>query len=266
IAKRFEEAAAAVKLTAIREGGNHDQYMAWLKSKMVNSQKEVEMVKLSNEHGSVMVIPSMGGRVWSCKDLNGREMMKIFGDDTKGYDPFSGGYEEYSSAEYQSAGWREVYDVTERDASHVTMKASLGNGKTLTRRIELLPDRAGFKVTSELVGKGPQVLRIHPAFNVVFPKLNVLVLYHGDNAKEIQLSDNGSTNEYFRGTDCPDGKWGFVNKLASGIYGIVNTFDANQIDFCYVNMKPEEKRLNLEQWSKPKEGRVTVTNTYEFWK
>ena len=96
--------------------------------------------------------------------------------------------------------------------------------------------------------------------------MNALVLYHGDNAKEIQLSDNGSTNEYFRGTDCPDGKWGFVNKLASGIYGIVNTFDANQIDFCYVNMKPEEKRLNLEQWSKPKEGRVTVTNTYEFWK
>ena len=264
IAKRFENAAAAVKLTAIREGGNHDQYMAWLKSKMVNSQKDVELVKLSNDYGNVTVIPSMGGRIWSCKDLNGREMMKIFGDDSKGYDPFNGGYEEYSSAEYQSAGWREVYDVTEHDVSHVTMKASLGNGKTLTRRIELLSDRAGFKVTSELIGKGPQVLRIHPAFTTDLLKNTSLFIHHGDRSENVKLSETESTNLYFREGDRPTGKWGFVNRKTG--YGIVNTFDASQIDFCYVNAKHEEQRLNLEQWSKPKEGRVTMTNTYEFWK
>ena len=264
IAKRFEAAAAAVKLTAIREGGNHGQYMAWLKSKAVTGQKEIELVKLSNTHGSVTVIPSMGGRVWSCKDLSGREMMKIFGDDTKGYDPLHDGYEEYSSAQYQSAGWQEVYDVTERDASHVTMKASLGNGKTLTRRVELLPDRAGFKVISELVGKGQQVLRTHPAFATDLLKSTSLVIFHGDKSEDVKLSETESTNSYFRDGDRPDGKWAFVNRTTG--HGVVNTFDASQIDFCYVNAKHEEQRLNLEQWSKPKDGRVTVTNTYEFWK
>ena len=264
IAKRFEAAAAAVKLTAIREGGNHDQYMAWLKSKAVTGQKEIELVKLSNAHGSVTVIPSMGGRVWSCVDTKGREMMKNFGDDTKGYDPLHDGYEEYSSAQYQSAGWQEVYDVTERDASHVTMKASLGNGKTLTRRVELLPDRAGFKVTSELVGKGQQVLRTHPAFATDLLKSTSLVIFHGDKSEDVKLSETESTNSYFRDGDRPDGKWAFVNRTTG--YGVVNTFDASQIDFCYVNAKHEEQRLNLEQWSKPKDGRVTVTNTYEFWK
>ena len=154
--------------------------------------------------------------------------------------------------------------MTERDASHVTMKASLGNGKTLTRRVELLPDRAGFKVTSELVGKGQQVLRIHPAFNTDSMKNTSLVIFHNDKSEDVKLSETESTNLYFRDNDRPTGKWAFVNKTTG--YGVLNTFDANQIDFCYVNAKPEEKRLNLEQWSKPKDGRVTVTNTYEFWK
>ncbi|MBO7535504.1 MAG: hypothetical protein J6T46_16055, partial [Victivallales bacterium] len=164
----------------------------------------------------------------------------------------------------QSAGWQEVYDVTERDASHVTMKASLGNGKTLTRRVELLPDRAGFKVTSELVGKGQQVLRTHPAFATDLLKNTSLAIFHGDKSEDVKLSETESTNRYFRDGDRPDGKWAFVNRTTG--YGVVNTFDASQIDFCYVNAKHEEQRLNLEQWSKPKDGRVTVTNTYEFWK
>ena len=264
IAKRFGDAAAAVKLTAIKEGGNHSQYLAWLKAKSMNGRKEVKLVKLSNAHGSVTVIPSMGGRIWSCKNTEGMEMMKIFGDEKKGYNPLMDGYEEYSSELYQSAGWQEVYEVMEQDASHVTMKTSLGNGRTLTRRVEMLPDRAGFKVTSELAGKGKQLLRIHPAFSIGSPESTTLLLFHGEKQEVIQLSNDDSTNAYFRDDNCPTGKWGFRTKLGGKDVIVLNTFDTSQIDFCYVNMKPEEKRLNLEQWSKSQDGRVIVVNTYEF--
>ena len=264
IAKKFGDAAAAVKLTAIKEGGNHAQYIAWLKAKAQNGGKEVELVKLSNAYGSVTVIPSMGGRIWSCKNTDGLEMMKIFGNDQKGYSPLMDGYEEYSSEQYQSAGWQEVYEVIERDALHVTMKVNLGNGRTMTRRVELLPDRAGFKVTSELTGKGKQLLRIHPTFAIGIPNSTSLHLYHGDKREDIPLPENEATNAYFRDKDCPTGKWGFTTKVAGKDVIVLNTFDPSQIDFCYMNMKPEERRLNLEQWSKQLDGHVTVMNTYEF--
>ena len=264
IAKRFGDAADAVKLTAIREGGNHAQYIAWLKAKTMNGRKEVKLVKLSNAHGCVTLIPSMGGRIWSYKNTDGLEMMKIFGDDKKGYDPLMDGYEEYSSGQYQSAGWQEVYDVTEQDASHVTMKLDLGNGRTLTRRVELLPDRAGFKVTSDLVGKGKQLLRVHPAFSIGLPQSTSLFLYHGDKREEIPLLEKDTMNAYFRDKECPTGRWGFAIKTAKGTISVLNTFEPSQIDYCYVNMKPEERRLNLEQWSATQDGHVTVMNTYEF--
>ena len=264
IVKRFDEAAAAVKLTAIREGGNYDQYLSWLKAKTVNGKKEVELVKLSNAHGTVTVIPSMGGRIWSCKNADGQEMMKIFGDGKKGYAPLLDGYEEYSSEKYQSSGWQEVYDLVEQGDSHVVLKADIGKGKTLTRRVELLPDRAGFKVTSELTGKGKLLMRIHPTFNIGSSDSTTLFLYHGDKKEEFHPSKTENLDSYFRESNCPTGKWGFATKVAGKNVCVLNTFEPSQIDFCYVNLKQSERRLNLEQWSKPQDGRVTVTNTYEF--
>ncbi len=154
--------------------------------------------------------------------------------------------------------------MIERDALHVTMKVNLGNGRTMTRRVELLPDRAGFKVTSELTGKGKQLLRIHPTFAIGAPNSTSLLLYHGDKREEIPLPENEATNAYYRDKDCPTGKWGFTTKVADKDVIVLNTFDPSQIDFCYMNMKPEERRLNLEQWSKQLDGHVTVMNTYEF--
>ena len=144
------------------------------------------------------------------------------------------------------------------------MKAVLWNGRTLTRRVELLPDRAGFKVTSELTGKGRLVMRVHPSFNIGPSKSTALFLYHGDKKAEISLSGQEKLDSYFSEADCPTGKWGFVTKVAGKDVTVLNTFDADQIDFCYVNMRQEEKRLNLEQWSKPQNDRTVITNTYEF--
>jgi len=151
--QRFEETAAAVGLTKISESRRRP-YADWL-AKHHGRLPEVTPVVLANSHVRMTVLPEIGGRIWRLQLTgNDRDVFKVFGDSRSGYAPREGGYEEFSTPDYQSPGWQEPYEVVEVGDAHIVLRAKLSNQRQITRRYELLPDRPGVRVETTMRGAG----------------------------------------------------------------------------------------------------------------
>ncbi len=263
----FVTTAKDVGLTKISESRKRP-YAEWLQQ-MQLGPTQVDVVTLKNDHLAIQIIPARGGRIWRLR-YRDRDLIALFGDDSTGYDIDSGGYEEYSTHEYQSPGWREPYAVLSASDSHVVLQADLSNGRRLTRRISLLTDRPAFEVQSTLLALLPcetLALRSHPAFHVT--ATGNCTLFRLDDQRQWQsqkLAPDKGENIWFKGPLVPNGQWALYDQ-ASGL-AISNRFPRQDVDFCYVNASPDEHRVNLEQWGKPRKAAapgdsVSITNTYD---
>ena len=271
LAVEFAKTVAAEKVTHYHEG--RADIAQWLDAQKKGREK-LEIVTLKNDFISLDILPSAGGRIWRATELKGkRQLLRVVENANKEVNPFEGGYEEYASDQHRGPGWNETYRVVSKTATAVEMEATLSNGLVMTRKIELTPGKAAFKVTSSV--KNPKAdakitFRIHPEFNVsstAKAKLDVL----GKNGRKVTSLANpeAPTAEkelWLREEDKPNGEWTIVDEK-TGVR-IVNRFDPAEVQFCYCNWNGAQSRVNLEEWRTPVNAKageaVTLTNTYEI--
>lgn len=268
---QFVKTAKAAGITQIREGGTFD---AWVASRPT-SERSFVLRTIRNQYLKLDVIPDLGGRIWRADDVrSGKQLIKFAGNDEEGYDPTMHGFEDFGDTGYRACGWSEVYRVLDSGPTFVLMSADLKNGLTLTRRIELLPNRPAFKVTSKLTSptdKGLRAFRVHPAFAVnSTAKARVFTKNTDGTWNELNLANpkqpDAEKDRWLRANDKPDGQWAIVDDSDKSV--ILNTFSTKDVDFCYLNWNGRDARVNLEEWAAPatcnKTSGPTLTNTYEL--
>ena len=250
----FEKAAKAAGLTHLWDGPSSPD--RWISRK--RSAKELKIHRLENDCLQIDVLPGYGGRIWRMKDLaSGKEVLRAVAD-PNGFQ-IDRGYEEYSAKEYRSPGCFENYQVKEESKQRIVLEAKLGNGLTLTRRIELPAGRRGLEIMSTLTNSAEQTrkacLRIHPEFAVDSPADILLAFKRSDGSlSKRPLLDGGSSSDIvdltLAGSDRPCGEWGFLDKKRG--LGVINRFEKAELS-CYLCCSAPDKHINLELWSAEKD-------------
>jgi len=268
----LERFVAAVRGAKVNKVANGERGLVenFLKSLPAPSAKAIPVITLENDFLSLDVVPAMGGRIWrGTEKLTGNPIFSVYGSEEEGYEAFEAGYEEYGSNDYRGLGWNEEYTVKEQSATAITMAAKLRSGLTFTRRIELLPQRYAFRITSTLSGTPSKqaIFRTHPTFYTPEVTRVSLRLRRPDNRwKEYKIPDDGTTELWLRGDEMPAGQWAIVDPVLKR--ALVNTFDVNEVSICYANWNKSLNRCNPEQWSRTVDASETsgpsITNTYEF--
>jgi len=270
----FEETVKKEGITKLCEGHVVPPPLEWL-GEMQGDKSKLDIVELENDFIRLEVLPQAGGRIWrGVHKPSGREIFKLSGSDEKGYVPSDGGFEFYGSDKWHGDGFDSGFSVTGQSGDSVSMTCSLGNGNAFTRTIELLEDRAAFKVTNSLtspVDTKDLCIRVHPSFNVDSTGDIRLAFTDKDgNAMEFRLGemeDPMASNElWFRKNAMPCGSWSFAD-ADSGLV-VTNAFPAEQVETCYCNWNGLEGRVNLEQWSATRElpanTPLVLENIYEI--
>lgn len=271
LAERFEAIAKAEGVTHIREGqrGAFDEWITQVKQR----NRPLDLLTLANGQLTAELIPAMGGRIWSLKRADGKELLKQFGSDAEGWQPSEGGYEEYSTTGYRGPGWSETYRVVKQDDRSVELECVLANGFVMNRRVELAVDQPELTVTSTVRNgtKAPLKagFRIHPAFTVTRTATAQAFIKQADGSWRVVPLANPEDPEaekelWLRGNECPAGAWGVFDSEAK--LGLLDTFAPEQVDFCYLNWNGKQSRVNLEEWSAQGElkpgAALTLRNTY----
>jgi len=247
---RFERIARAEGLTAVSEGGVGNNLDRWLAHVRSRPQRE-PVARLQGGGLEAVVIPGMGGRILSLKRLaDGREFMDV-SSSAAGIDPTVGGYEEFSESNYRSPGWNERYEVTDRSAGAITLRAGLANGLAIERQYALDATRPLLRVSTKLTNASQEArtacLRVHPCFRMD-DATRAAVRLGPPGAKEVSLASGQSreTELWLRGNDRPAGEWALLDQ-AAGV-ALVSRFDPAQVEICYLNWNGPDRRANLELW------------------
>jgi hypothetical protein len=273
LADRFAEIARAEGVTRVREGGPQAGLDPWLAS-VPRQSSALAVHWLRSGTLEVGIVPELGGRVWRLKHVpSGADLIKRYGSD-QGWDPGSGGYEEYSQAEYRSAGWHEPYTVLEKGDRYVALVADLQGGLRLVRRIELDPQKPLLRVTSTLtnVSGAPRraCLRVHPAFQVASTAEANVRLRRADgawDARSLATPDDPQAEKdvWLRGDERPAGAWLIADETAD--LAIVSRFEPSEVAQCLLNWSGRDGRVNLEMFSPeaelPPGGQIAITHSYE---
>lgn len=271
LAERFETIANAEGVTHIREG-QRGAFGEWI-TQVKQRNRPVDLLTLHNGQLTAELIPGMGGRIWSLKLANGKELLKQFGSEAEGWQPSEGGYEEYSTTGYRAPGWSEDYRIVQQDERSAELECTLANGFVMHRRIELAADQPELIVTSTLRNDTKAPLkagfRIHPAFTVTRTATAQAFIKQADGTWRLVPLANPDDPEaekelWLRGSECPAGGWGIFDPDAK--VGLLDTFTRDQVDFCYLNWNGKQARVNLEEWSARNDlkpgAALTLRNTY----
>ena len=249
--------SAKVNKVANGERGRVENF---LKSLPTPSTKAIPVITLENHFLSLDEVPAMGGRIWrGTEKLTGNPIFSVYGSEEEGYEAFEAGYEEYGSNDYRGIGWNEEYAVLEQSATAITMAAKLRSGLTFTRRIELLPQRYAFRITSTLAGAPSKqaIFRTHPTFYAPEVTRVSLRLRRPDNSwKEYKIPDDGTTELWLRGDEMPAGQWAIVDPVLKR--ALVNTFDVNE-EHLLRQLEQVPESLQPEQWSRTVDASETST-------
>ena len=256
---RFERTARKAGLKMVREHygyGNLDKWLATVR----RTEKPVPIVRLAGEGLELVVVPSVGGRIWKMVHKpSGREILKRYHTSEGSAVPNEGGYEEYSTDEYRSPGWAEPYRVTAKSATSVTLSAQLPGGLRLDRKIQLDAKKAVVWIQSTLTNTGKQstwaCLRAHPEFSVTdVQKAFVLVARKGKAPGRIPTAIKDDVEEqrdqWLRGDEMPAGEWTLVDPGAK--LSIICRFDVKHVDQCLLSRSIPQARVNLEYYSPSK--------------
>jgi len=166
-------------------------------------------VTLSAGASRAVIVPGLGGRIVCYGPAAGR--VNVLGEGspkTFGY-PCCGGYEEYSLSRHPSPGFCEAYEVAEKSASRVVLRAELETGLTLVRSVRLDPRRGDAVVRSALTnrrrGELPGCLRAHLEIDLRTPPGDVLMWWlRGGSWEAMKQEKSGAWYE----DEVPDG-WAF---------------------------------------------------------
>ncbi len=266
--------AVATKSGMTRVAESHNATLEnWVRANKI-AVKPINVKTIENPFIKLDIIPTIGGRVWRAYDKVARhDFVKFSGDNQNGYRPSEHGIEGYASSAYQGPGATEPFTVRKEGHDFIEMECTFKDGVTLSRKIELIPGKAAFKITQSITSDKfikARATRLHPSFAV--PDTNLTTLYAKIQGKW-QPFDLARTNApmgefelWFNGNDNRiDGKWAILDKASGSI--LFNTF-TDSTDFCYLNWNEKDRRINLEQWGKTVDlvpGKAsTIETTYEL--
>lgn len=249
---RFGAIARAASVTMVREGGPESSLEAWLTS-IPRQPHDLQILTIGNSRLKVEVLPALGGRIWRMTYLADGTPVIHMGGTPEALAPAEGGYEEYSEGGYRSPGWSELYLVSDKTDLSVTLKALLRSGMTLTRKLELSPDRALLTITSTLTNAGkqpvPACLRSHPEFAVSSTEqASVRVLGPDGKTRTIALANPADPtierDQWLRDDEMPAGQWELVD-AGTGLT-IINRFERSDVAQALLNRAGHQARVNLE--------------------
>jgi hypothetical protein len=252
LADRFGTIARTAGVTMVREGGPQAGLDAWLAA-VPQHARELPVVTLHSRLLTAEVLPDLGGRMWRLTYLPDRQQVLRVTGQPEAWSPDTGGYEEYSQGEYRSAGWSEVYTVTDRTDRAVTLQTTLRNGLTLTRRYELAADSAVLHISSTLANGGTEpvtaCLRSHPEFNVSSTADGAVRLHRKDGTVETvglaNPTDPSAEKDWWLKPDAvPAGQWDLVDR-GTGLV-IADRFVPGEVSQALLNWSGRQGRVNLE--------------------
>ncbi len=260
-------------VTRVREGGPLRTLDAWLDS-LPTQAKDVTLETLDNGALKVTLIPQMGGRIWRLQLADGRDLLKMHGEEGA-WIPDAGGYEEYSETGYRSPGWSENYRVAAKTADSVTMVAQLKNGLEVTRKVSLHGEGSrDISIETTLKNRASSTktaaIRVHPEFAVAdTAKAKVSLRQAGGATSWVNLANpadpKAEKERWLRGSQMPLGRWSVVDTARN--MWITNRFNPAQVDQLLLNWNGAGKRVNLELFGKPTELKpgesVTLEHSYE---
>ncbi|MBR4219603.1 MAG: DUF4838 domain-containing protein [Victivallales bacterium] len=270
----FNAVATKAGMTRVAESRNAT-LENWVRTNKVG-MKPLEVKTIENPFIRLDIIPALGGRIWRAYDLVAkRDFVKFSGDNQTGYRPEEHGIEGYASSAYRGPGAIDPFTVLKAGRDFLEMECTFKDGVILTRKIELLPGKAEFKITQSITSDKPvkgRATRLHPSF--VVPDTNQAELYaktllkwkHWELARP--NAPQGEHELWFKGIGIEDrihGAWAILDKTTNTV--LLNTF-TDSTDFCYLNWNGKDRRINLEQWGKTVDlepGKTsTIETTYEL--
>jgi len=218
---------------------------AFRKAQDMDREKQQRFVTLENDDLQVIVVPTLGGRIWRLyhkglkSELLRRAALPIGGLE-RGLPstPYVGlsGYEEYTAKKFGSAGWGQAFQSQlAADGNAITLTATFPNGLKLTRVVALAPDKPELTIDSRLENAGAQpvkdaVLRVHPEF---LPQA-------GDEKPELQTRTTDGKwktipyeagDNFLVGDKRPQGAWAL--RFPKAGLRIADELDSAQIDTWY---------------------------------
>ncbi len=268
----FNAVATKSGMTRVAESRNATLEW-WVRANKI-AVEPIAVKTIENPFIRLDVLPAIGGRIWRAYDkVTKRDFVKISGDNQTGYRPTEHGIEGYASSAYQGPGATDAFTVRKEGDDFLEMVCTFKDGVILSRKIELIPGKAAFKITQSITSDKlvkSRATRLHPSFAV--PDTNQTEL-HAKVQGKWQVFDlarpQGPQGEYelwFNGNDNRiSGTWAILDKTTDTI--LLNTF-TDSTDFCYLNWNGKDKRINLEQWGKTVDlepGKAsTIETTYEL--
>jgi hypothetical protein len=269
----FERVAKKEGINAVAEGRSYNDWVE--KQKKSKDAEGVDIVQLESSSFLLEILPKLGGRIWRAVDKkSGYELLRVVGDDKSGLAPGIGGYEEYNCDEYRGGGHMETYQLVEQSADTVILRCQFKDGAIATRRISILPDQAGFTVTTQFTGikdMKARSCRVHPEFHIVNAEDAVLRTKTMDGSfTEAPLNKLFIGGEIWLNNDklIPNNEWAIQFPLDGRKATLTCRFNREDVSICYINVDGSEERINLEEWTKklpltPTSG-PRLSNTYLF--
>ncbi len=268
--KNLEDFIRIAKRAGVTHVAEGTRLNAWLAQKQAIGYKEaLDIITLESPFMTVELLPTLGGRVWrAVHKASGHEILRVVGDNDKGYTPDNGGYEEYNTDEYRGGGFGEVFQVVEATSDFAVLRCQFKDGSVATRTVFLLSDQPGFTVTTQYNGVSSMEARCcrnHPEFNV--PKSSaILFVKRADGTSRVDLSRQSEI--WMQEDALPVGEWGVQFPLNGKTATLTCRFDPANVKTCYVYVAPEKDFITMEEWTKelpltPASG-PRLSNTYLF--
>jgi hypothetical protein len=224
----------------------------------VNYGRSYKVCLLENDLLRAVVVPQMGGRIFSLRWKDGDiELMHV--DDlvrVLNYMPCHCGYEFSVDAVWRGRGTTETYKVASRTgAGGLLLRAALKGDLTLETRYSLDGARLDIEhaVTNNASGPADLSPCTHPEWNYdAFGPRGLLEMRRQDATWATMLlnpEERSSRDLAFAGADLPAGCW----RAASAIHpvAIEQTFDLAQVATARYNMSLYSRSANLELHFKP---------------
>lgn len=227
-------------------------------------------LELKSGDWCLKVVPWIGGRIISMDHLpTGTQWLHSRVE--------INGYEEYSDTESRSAGCTEEYTVIndlEQDEEKASLKleGDIGGGLIFERQISIPKEKSNVvriesSIIARKVGAGSGgysrlvCLRVHPIFNLPYPKESFISFSSVDGSKHEIWPDYGE--QVLEGDTRPNGEWMIVDKCLG--VSLINRFNTKEVQKCVVEWGTGT--VNLELWSEQrpvsKESPLEISHEYE---
>ena len=239
-----------------------------------NYGRTYEVALLENPHLRAVVIPELGGRLYSLLHRpSGTELLHVI-DMTRyvNYTPYGAGYAFSIEPGRRAAGTSEIYRLVEKEAVRAVLEASLAGGIAL--RNEYFLDGDQLSIRHGIENRGEETVTVAP---VTHPEW-ALGAFGEDATLSMRRADRSwsrftlnperrpSRDLEFAGKDMPAGAW----QLASAVRPFVlrETFEAGQVQRGRLVLNERRGSIQLQLYFQPREippgESIVLSTTWQF--